>query len=109
MPRSPLGHRMTCDESDETTGHKPRKKEDHLARQHGRNPPRDDHRRPASPAADLAAETGPTWTADELTRDFEVISFAAPYVVVRRRSDGAVGNPEFTHFPRVYFGWRADA
>lgn len=61
------------------------------------------------PAANMAAETGPTWTTDELTGDFEVIGFAAPYVVVRRRSDGAVGSLEFTHSPRVYFGWRADA
>jgi hypothetical protein len=27
---------------------------------------------------------------------------------VRRRSDGQVGTLEFTHHPRVYFGWRPD-
>ena len=57
------------------------------------------------PQADLADEKGQTWTTEELTRDFEVTGFAAPFVVVRRRSDGKVGSLEFTHSPRVYFGW----
>jgi hypothetical protein len=60
-------------------------------------------------AADLAAGQGQTWDTAALQREFEVTGFAAPYVVVRRRSDGAVGSLEFTHSPRVYFGWRADA
>jgi hypothetical protein len=60
------------------------------------------------PAADLAADQGQTWTTQELQRDFEVIGFAAPFVVVRRRSDGQRGSLEFTHSPRVYFGWRPD-
>ena len=59
--------------------------------------------------ADLAAEKGQTWTTGELQRDFEVTGFMAPFVVVRRRSDGAVGSLEFTHSPRVYFGWKADS
>jgi hypothetical protein len=57
------------------------------------------------PAADLAADDGPVWDTAALQRDFEVTGFAAPYVVVRRRSDGAVGSLEFTHSPRVYFGF----
>lgn len=57
------------------------------------------------PAADLAETTGPTWDTQELQRDFEVLGFAAPFVVVRRRSDGAKGSLEFTHSPRVYFNW----
>jgi hypothetical protein len=60
------------------------------------------------PQADLAAEQGQTWTTAELQREFEVTGFAAPFVVVKRRSDGAVGSLEFTHSPRVYFGWRAN-
>jgi hypothetical protein len=60
------------------------------------------------PQADLAADQGQRWTTDELTRDFEVLSFAAPFVMVRRRSDGVLGSLEFTHRPRVYFGWRPD-
>lgn len=51
---------------------------------------------------------GQTWTTEELTKDFEVLGFMAPYVVVRRRSDGKKGSLEFTHSPRVYFGWVED-
>jgi hypothetical protein len=46
---------------------------------------------------------GETWTTDEMRRDFEPIGFAAPFIVVRRRSDGVEGTLEFTHNPRVYF------
>ena len=57
------------------------------------------------PRADLAADAGQTWTTAELQRDFEVTGFAAPFVVVVRRSDGAKGSLEFTHSPRIYFRW----
>lgn len=60
------------------------------------------------PAVDLTDDTGPTWDTDALRRDFEVLGFAAPFVVVRRRADGVKGSLEFTHNPRVYFGWRED-
>ena len=50
--------------------------------------------------------TGETWTTEELQRDFSVEGFAAPYVIVRRKSDGAKGTLEFTHSPRVYFDFR---
>lgn len=49
-----------------------------------------------------------TWQTDEMRRDFEVLGFAAPYVVVRRKSDSKRGTLEFTHNPRVYFGWQED-
>lgn len=48
------------------------------------------------------------WTTDQLREDFEVMGFSAPYVVVKRRSDGVVGSLEFTHMPRVYFNWVED-
>jgi hypothetical protein len=59
------------------------------------------------PQADLAADTERKWTTAEMTAEFETLGFAAPYVVVRRRSDGVKGTLEFTHSPRTYFGWRA--
>lgn len=61
------------------------------------------------PQADLAeaqAAQEQTWDTAALQRDFEVLNFQAPFVVVRRRSDGAVGSLEFTHSPRVYFAWK---
>lgn len=48
------------------------------------------------------------WNTTELQQDFEVEGFIAPYVVVRRKSDGQRGTLEFKHSPRVYFGWHAD-
>jgi hypothetical protein len=57
------------------------------------------------PAADLKASDGPVWDTAALQRDFQVISFSAPFVVVRRRRDGVMGSLEFTRSPRVYFGF----
>jgi len=60
------------------------------------------------PLIDLAANAGPTWDTDQLRAEYEVLGFSAPFVVVRRRSDGVRGSLEFTHSPRVYFNWIAD-
>jgi hypothetical protein len=63
------------------------------------------------PAVDLAATIitdQPTWDTDALRQEFEVLGFAAPFVVVRRKSDGQKGSLEFTHNPRVYFNFVAD-
>jgi hypothetical protein len=49
-----------------------------------------------------------TWTTDELVREFAVLGFQAPFVVVRRTSDGKLGSLKFRHEPRVYFGWQED-
>lgn len=43
----------------------------------------------------LEARYGQVWKTGELTEDFEVIGFAAPLVVVRRRADGVRGSLEF--------------
>jgi hypothetical protein len=49
-----------------------------------------------------------TWTTEELREDFEIICFAAPFVAVCRKIDGAAGSMEFTgggETPRLYFGF----
>ena len=46
---------------------------------------------------------GQIWTTEQLREDFEILSFLAPCVIVRRRSDGARGALMFRHNPRVYF------
>jgi hypothetical protein len=51
----------------------------------------------------LEARYGQVWDTEQLARDFEVIGFMAPLVVVRRRSDGVKGSLEFQHHPRLYF------
>ena len=59
------------------------------------------------PAADLIA-ADQRWSTEELQRDFTVVGFAAPFVVVVRKSDGVKGSLEFTHSPRVYFNFAED-
>lgn len=54
-----------------------------------------------------AEQAEKTWTTTELQADFEVLNFLAPFVEVRRKSDGALGTLEFRHSPRVYFDFRA--
>jgi len=51
---------------------------------------------------------GQTWSTAQLREDFEVQGFAAPYVVVVRKSDYTRGTLRFTHSPRYYFDWRED-
>ena len=53
----------------------------------------------------LEAQHGQVWDTEQLTQDFEVIGFMAPFVVVRRRSDGMKGSLEFQHAPRFYFNF----
>lgn len=49
--------------------------------------------------------TGQQWTTEQAVAEFEFIGFGAPFVSVRRKSDGVEGTLEFKHSPRVYFGW----
>lgn len=56
----------------------------------------------------LEVKYGRVWDTEQLSQDFEVIGFLAPYVVVRRRADGVKGSLEFQHEPRLYWGFRPD-
>jgi hypothetical protein len=49
---------------------------------------------------------GAVYNTDELTADFEIVQFAAPLAVVRRRSDGVLGTVFFTNRPRFYYGFQ---
>ncbi len=42
-------------------------------------------------------------TTAEATEKYSFVSFMAPFVVVKRKSDGVKGTLEFTHMPRFYF------
>jgi hypothetical protein len=59
------------------------------------------------PQRDLA-EAKQRWDTDQLRAEFEVIGFMAPFVVVKRKSDGVKGSMEFVHSPRVYFNFVPD-
>ena len=54
----------------------------------------------------LEAQYGQVWSTDELSEDFAVIGFMAPYVVAIRNSDGVKGSMEFQHNPRFYFNFQ---
>ena len=56
----------------------------------------------------LESQHGQVWDTQELRRDFQVLGFAAPLVVVRRRSDGVRGSLEFQHHPRFYFNFQPE-
>jgi len=58
--------------------------------------------------AELELKHGQVWNTQELGRDYEVIGFLAPFVMVRRRSDGIVGSLMFQHAPRFYFHFLTD-
>ena len=51
--------------------------------------------------------TNNVWTLHELSKEFELHSFSAPYCVVIRKSDHTVGSVLFQHEPRMYFGFEA--
>jgi hypothetical protein len=53
-------------------------------------------------------EAKQVWDSDQLRAEFEVIGFAAPFVVVRRKRDRQMGSLEFTHSPRFYFNFQPD-
>lgn len=56
----------------------------------------------------LEALYGRVWTTEELSRDFTVEGFLAPFVVVRRKGDEQRGSLEFQHRPRFYFNFVPD-
>ena len=56
----------------------------------------------------LEAEYGTVYDTGELTAEFTVTGFMAPFVGVVRKSDGAKGSMMFQHSPRFYFGFVAD-
>ena len=56
----------------------------------------------------LEAQHGQVWDTEELQRDFKVEGFAAPLVIVTRKSDGVRGSLLFQHWPRYYFEFTED-
>lgn len=64
---------------------------------------------PMEELVEILANGGYAWSTEELKVDFTVIGFLAPYVEVRRKSDGQRGTLMFTHRPRYYFGFEAVA
>ena len=55
----------------------------------------------------LEAKHGQVWDTQELQRDFEVLAFMAPFVIVKRKTDMVKGSLEFQANPRFYFNFQA--
>ncbi len=55
----------------------------------------------------LEIQYGQVWDTRQLGEDYDVVGFAAPLVVVRRKCDGQRGSLMFQHHPRFYFGFQA--
>jgi len=58
--------------------------------------------------ADLESKHGQVWDTSELQNDFQVLGFAAPFVIARRRSDGVRGSLMFQHSPRFYHSFQPE-
>ena len=56
----------------------------------------------------LEERYGQVWDTSQLANDFEVLGFAAPLVVVRRKADDKLGSLMFQHHPRYYFSFQED-
>jgi DNA-directed RNA polymerase subunit M/transcription elongation factor TFIIS len=48
---------------------------------------------------------GEVWSTQELSQDFTVQGFLAPFVSVTKKSSGKTGTLEFQHMPRFYFNF----
>lgn len=51
----------------------------------------------------LEAKHGEVWDRQQLQKAFDVLGFAAPFVIVCRKSDGVRGSLSFQANPRLYF------
>lgn len=70
--------------------------------------PTESSRRAMQAEINTASEVPEGLTTEQLTEQYEVLGFMAPYVAVKRKSDGVRGTMQFRHSPRVYFGFEAE-
>jgi len=56
----------------------------------------------------LQSHYGQVWDTSELASEFEVLEFAAPFVIVTRKADRKLGSLLFQHHPRYYFAFEED-
>lgn len=62
----------------------------------------------AAERPDLELQYGLVWNLAELAADFEVLNFAAPFAMVKRKADNKLGSVLFQHWPRYYFAFQED-
>lgn len=62
----------------------------------------------AGPREELESKYGQVWDTGQLQDHFHVLGFMAPFVVVRRRSDGVRGSLLFQNSPRFYHSFQPE-
>lgn len=60
----------------------------------------------AADRTSLENKYGQVWNTAELTEQFDVLGFLAPFVSVRKKDTDEKGLLEFQHYPRFYFNWK---
>jgi len=56
----------------------------------------------------LEKEHSQVWSTAELTKEFTVEAFLAPYVICINKKTGKRGTMQFQHMPRFYFAWKEE-
>jgi hypothetical protein len=54
----------------------------------------------------IQEEGGECWSTEEVTQEFDILGFMAPYCVAVRKETGKKGALAFVHRPRIYYGWQ---
>ena len=58
---------------------------------------------------DFEKAYGQVWDTTELQEDYNVSNFCYGLCFVERKSDGQMGQLDFTHMPRFYYNFRANS
>lgn len=56
--------------------------------------------------AEIENSDGQVWNTQELAKDFTIVAFAAPLVVVKTKSNQELGSLLFQHQPRLYWDYK---
>lgn len=56
----------------------------------------------------LEVQHGKVYDTSELQDEFQALGFAAPFIIVCRRSDGVRGSLMFQHSPRYYHSFKPE-
>lgn len=55
---------------------------------------------------ELEKQYGKVYNTNEVSEEFEIVSFMAPFISVVRKSDSKKGWMTFQHMPRFYYDFR---
>jgi len=51
-------------------------------------------------------DDGECWTTEEVTDEFDILGFMAPFCTAVRKATKEKGTLAFIHRPRIYYSWR---